>query len=156
MVDDNDFGAASVGGLDGRAGGGAAIDGDDEPCTLLGKPGERRRRRAVAFAEAVGDVGCRNLAVGAQEALDERHRGCAVDVVIAENGDGLARDDGAGEPLGCRLHVLQACRVGQEMTQRRIEKVGKRRCIGAACGKQPPDQLRQTMGLRDGQRRRGA
>jgi len=83
-------------------------------------------------------------------------RGCAVDVVIAENCDGLARDDGAGEPLGCRLHVLQACRVGQEMTQRRIEKVGKRRCIGAACGKQPPDQLRQTMGLRDGQRRRGA
>ena len=40
MVDDNDIGAASVGGLDGRAGGGAAIDGDDERRPLLGKPGQ--------------------------------------------------------------------------------------------------------------------
>ena len=94
--------------------------------------------------------------MGAQEALDQRHRGSAVDVVIAEDGDGLARDDGAGEALGAALHVLQACRVGQEVAERGIEKVGKRRGVGAACGEQPSDQLRQSMGLRDGERRRGA
>src|SRR5262245_63590300 len=103
MIDDNDFGAASVGGLDGRRGGGAAINGDDKPRSLPGKPDERGRRRAVAFAEAVGDVGCRSLPVGAQEALDERHRGRAIDVVVAENGYGLAGDDGAYE-IG-RAHV---------------------------------------------------
>jgi hypothetical protein len=152
VVDDNDLGAASVGGLDGSAGSGAAINGDDESRPLVGKPGERGWRRAVAFAEAVGDVGCRTLPVGAQEALDERHGGCPIDVVIAENGDGLACADGTGETLRRLLHVLQACRIGQEMAEGWIEEVGNRRGIGAARGKQPPDQLRQAVGLGDGHR----
>src|SRR6478752_10729526 len=73
MVDDDDFGPTLVGCLDGGAGGSAAINGDDERRSLLRKPGEGRRRRAIAFGGTVGDVGRRYLTVGAQEALDQRH-----------------------------------------------------------------------------------
>ena len=37
MIDDDHLRAARIGGLDGRASGGAAIDGDDEGRALLGE-----------------------------------------------------------------------------------------------------------------------
>ena len=54
-------------------------------------PASAAARRAIALGQTVGDVGCHALAVGAQESLDQRHRGRAVNVVVAEHGDGLAR-----------------------------------------------------------------
>ena len=106
MVDDDDFGAGSVGGVDGGLGGGAAIDGEDEAGAVLDKIGKRLGARAVAFGQAIGNIGRGRLSVRAQETLDQRHRSCAVDVVVAENGDRLACPDGGGEAIGRSLHVL--------------------------------------------------
>ena len=97
MVDDDDFRAGSIGGGDGGLGGGAAIDGEDEAGALLDKIGKRLRRRAVAFGEPIGNIGRGHLSMRAQEALDQRHRSRAVDVVVAEYGDRLACPDGGGE-----------------------------------------------------------
>ena len=59
--------------------------------------------------------------MGAQEALDQRHRGSAVDIVVAEDGDWLRGANGAGEALRASLHVLEACRVRQEVAERGVE-----------------------------------
>ena len=56
----------------------------------LTQPGKRLRRRAIAFGEPVGNIGGGTVPMGAQEALDQRDRGRAVDVVVAEYGDRLA------------------------------------------------------------------
>ena len=55
--------------------------------------------------------------MGAQEALNQCHRRSAVDVVVAEYGDWLRGANGAGEALCASLHVLEACRVRQEVTE---------------------------------------
>ena len=141
MVDNDHLRAARVGSLDGRAGRGAAIDGDDEGRTLLGKRGERGRRRPVAFGEAVGDVGRRRLPVGAQEALDQRHGRRAINIVVAEDGDRLGSADGAGEALRAPLHVLKACGVRQEVPERGVEVMRQCRSVGATRGEEAPDQL---------------
>ena len=70
----------------------------------------------------------------AEKALDQRDRGRAVDIVVAEHGDRLARLDGGCEAIGRFLHVLQARRVWQQRFERWIEEAGDRLRICAARG----------------------
>ena len=106
MVDDDDFRAGSIGRGDGGLGGGAAIHREDETGAVLDKIGKRIGARAVAFGQAIGNIGRGRLSMRAQETLDQRHRSRAVDVVVAEYGDRLACPDGGGEAIGRSLHVL--------------------------------------------------
>ena len=79
---------------------------------------------AVALGHAVGNVDARVEAVRGEEALHERGRAGAVDVVVAEHGDGLAcarsRRRAAPRPCPCRARVLgsgiSALMVGSSAT----------------------------------------
>ena len=64
-----------------------AIDGDDEIDPAILQPDQRASARAIAFHQAVGDVGDRIGAEAAQQQDQQRRAGRAVDVIIAENGD---------------------------------------------------------------------
>ena len=90
VIDDDDLRAGLVGGGDGVDRCSAAIDGEDETRAVSNQPCKRLRRRPIAFGEPVGDIGGGTVRMGAQEALDQRDRGRAVDVVVAEYGDRLA------------------------------------------------------------------
>ena len=71
VIDDDDFGAGLIGGFDGGLAGGAAVDGQNESRSLGHELGERRRRRAIAFGEAVGNIGRCFASMGAQITLDQ-------------------------------------------------------------------------------------
>ena len=123
VVDDDDFGAGLVGGGDGGLCRGAAIDREDEPRAVFApRPASASGRRAVAFGEPVGNISRHALPMGAQEALDQRHGGRAVDVVVAEHGDRLVGPYGGGKARGRLLHVLEARGVRQQ----RLERAGSR------------------------------
>ena len=87
MVGDDDVEPAFSGLGDLVDGRDPAVDGEDEPATLVGEPGKRVAADAVALVEAArevpGDVG----AELAQEKNGERGRGDAVDVVVAVDAD---------------------------------------------------------------------
>ena len=76
----------------------AAVDADDQ-VVALAEPAHRRDVRAVALVDAVGDVERRRAAHPPQPDHDERRRGAAVDVVVGEDRDPLARADRAQEAL---------------------------------------------------------
>jgi hypothetical protein len=88
--------------------------------------------------------------MGAQEALDERDRGRAVDIVVAEHGNRLVSPDGRSEALGRLLHVLEARGVGQKRAERGVEIAGGGVGLHAARGKHAAEQFGQTVRLRNG------
>ncbi len=154
MIDDDDVEPGLGRGRKRRMRAGAAIDGDRHRDALRLEPQQRRRVRAVALALAVGDVEPDAAADGGEKALNERRRGRAVDIVVAEDGDELAVGDRAHQPRHRHVHVLQMRRVGQEVAQGRREEALRRLDLDAARGQQPADDLRQVETLR--QRQAGA
>ena len=94
--------------------------------------------RPVAFEEPVGNVEDRVEPAGAQHAHQERRRGGAVDVVIAEDRDVLLALDGVGEARGRRRHVGERVGVRHQAFHGRIEigfgVVGRRRRARRARG----------------------
>ncbi len=149
------------GGIQRRVGGRAAIDGDDEVRALGLELEKRRRVRAVAFLLAIRDIGQKPAADRLEEALQERRRGRAVDIVIAEHGHGLAAHDRLGDSV-CRLvHVEEDGGIGQCGAQARVQ-IG----FGLLDTDTPPDQHpahdvgnAESLGQRQGQtvvRRAGA
>ena len=83
--------------------GGAAIDGDEQRGALGRQPANRFDVGAVAFKDAVGNVDQRIEPAMAQMPGEQRRRGRAVDVVVAEDRDLLALRGGIGDPLRRRL-----------------------------------------------------
>ncbi|GFO82738.1 MAG: hypothetical protein A49_23650 [Methyloceanibacter sp.] len=152
VVEDDHLRPGAIGGLDGLAAGRAAIHGEDQPRALLHEPGQGFRRRAIAFGEAVGNVGQTRLSVRAQKTLYERHARCSVDVVIAEDPDRLAAHDRRCEPLGGAGHVLKARRVRHQGLQRRVEIAFGGLKLRAPCGQDTAQQFGQAVGLRYGRR----
>ena len=78
-------------------GAGAAVDGDEEGGAVAVESRDGGRVEAVAFAEAIGDIGDDAGAQRAQRLGHEGDGGDAVDVEVAEDGDRLAGRRGAGE-----------------------------------------------------------
>ena len=105
MVDDDHFDPRRLGLGDRIERLRAAIDRDDELRSRLTDFDERGARRAIAFHQPVGDIGADGKAEPAQQPHEQRRRGCAVDVVIAKDRDGLALLDRVGEPRGGGVHV---------------------------------------------------
>ena len=136
--------------------GGAAIDGDQERRAARGERAHRLDIRAVAFEQPVGNVDERLDAAMAQKPRQQRRRGRAVDVVIAEDRDRLAAHDGVGKPLRRFLHAGEHVRIGHRAPDRRIEKGIDRVDLDIAAGKDARQQFGQVVALRDRQRPRGA
>ncbi len=125
--------------------GGAAVDGDDQAVSRCGQPAQRRRVRSVAFADPIGDVDGHVGAEAAEKSDEKGAGGRAVNVVVAENGDRLIVNDGRRHPFGCRDHVAQQARVGQQPAQRGGAEVGGHGRIDAARRQNPSDHVRNLQ-----------
>ena len=148
VVVDHDHVEPGLGGVVERVeGADPAIDGDHDGHVLRREDAHGGAVRAVALAQAVGDVDRGRLGDGLEEAAEQRGRGGAVDIVVAEDGDRLSRLDRAGEPRDGRLHVAQVERVGQQAAERGVEVVGRLLGRDAAGREHAPDQLRHLDGL---------
>ena len=86
----------------------AAIDRDQQRRAALGERADRLDVRAVALEHAVGNVDHRIEAAVAQKARQQRGRGRAVDVVVAEDRDALAAHDRVGDARRRRLPCRSA------------------------------------------------
>ena len=88
-----------------------AVDGEHEPAAVLGEPGERLGRDAVALLEPARQM---PLDLGAERAKrqdGERGRADAVDVVVAVDADPRPRGDRGPDPLDRDRHVAEQQRV---------------------------------------------
>ena len=132
--------------------GGAAIDRDDQLGAIPGQRLDRRRVGAVALEHAIGNVDARLQAMRAEEALHERGRACAIDVVVAEHGNALATHDGIGQPRRPLVHVAQRARVRHQRLDAGVEHHRHLVDQNAARGQHAPQQLGQAVALADGSR----
>ena len=91
---------------------------------------------------------------GAQVLGEERRAAGAVDVVIAEDRDGLAREYSIGEARGGVLHAAQLVRVRQEVAQLRGKEARHLVHGDAAPGEHPRQDVGHAVALRDRGRNR--
>ena len=133
-------------------GGDAAIDRDDDGSAVLPDLQQRRRIGAVPLLATVRNVDADIAADGPEETQQQRRGGGAIDIVVAEHDDALARLDGPHEAPDGRVHVLQMRGIGQELAQRRFEKVGNRLEADVARRQQTANRIGQAMTLGDRQR----
>ena len=134
----------------------AAIDANQKLCAALGERPHGFDIRAVALEQAVGNVDDGLDAALAQIARQQRGRGRAVDVVVAENGDALAARHRVGNALRRLLHGGEHMRIGHRTLDGRIEKRVDRIGLDIAAGKDARQQFRQIVALRDSERAHGA
>ena len=125
----------------------AAIDGDEKLRAALGERADRLDIRAVALDDPVGNMDQVRRAAGAQVLGEERRAAGAVDVVVAEDRDDLAGQDGVGEALGGVLHVAQLVRVRQEVAQLRGKEARHLVHGDAAPGEHPRRARRARRGV---------
>ena len=118
----------------------------------LASDADRLGVRPVALEQPVGDVDHRVAPDRPQVAGEQRRRGRAVDVVVAEDRHRLAVDHGVGDPRRRNVHRGQHRGVGQEPLQRRIEEVRDVVRRDAAPGEHPRHDIGQRVALGDGQR----
>ena len=155
VVIDHDHLQAALGGERQRLeGGGAAVERDHQPAALRGEALERLRIGAVALEQAIGHVDDGLAADRLQIAREQRQRGRAVDVVVAEQAHRLARDDRIGQPLDRAVEVVQMRGVGQGLAQPRLDEGRHAVEREAAAGQDPADHLGQLAALADGERQR--
>ena len=132
----------------------AAIHGDEKPRAALGERADRLDVRPVSLEDAVGNVDQRVEPAAAQETREQRRRGRAVDVVVAEDGDLLAALDGIGDAARRCRHVSEHIGVRHQPLQRRIEIGGDRVRLDLAPGNDAGEQLRHAVALHDRERPR--
>ncbi len=129
----------------------AAIDADDQPRSPRRQAQQRRRVRAVAFDQPVGDVRDHRAAESAEEAGHQRGGTGAVHVIVAEHRDRLAPLHGKSQAISGGVHVGEQRRVGQQRAQGGGEEIRRGFHPDAARGEQSPDDLRQFQPLGDGE-----
>ena len=120
---------------------GAAVDGDRQRCAAPLQFDQRRARRAIALHQPVGDIDHRLDAEAAEQDRQQRRGGRTVDVIIAENGDGLAGLDRVGQPRRRLVHVPERRGVGQEIADGRRAVAGEVGFLDAAGQQQLVDQV---------------
>ena len=152
VVVDHDEVEAGPPGLGQRLeGGDAAIDRDDDGGAVFPDLQQGRRVGAVAFLAAVRNVDADVAADTPEEAQQQRRRGGAIDVVIAEHDDALARLDGPHQAGNRGVHVLEMRRIGQEPAQRRLEEIADRLEVDITRRQQTADRVGQAMALGNGE-----
>ena len=91
---------------------------------------------------------------GAQEDRQQRRRGGAVDVIVAENCDPLATHSSVGHAVRRALHVGETIGIGHQPFERGVEKGFDAIDLDIAPGEDAGEQFRQPVALRDGERAR--
>lgn len=132
--------------------GGAAIDGDEQRGALGRQSANRFGVGAVALENAVRDMDQRIEPAMAQVPGQQRRRGGAIDVVVAEDRDLLAPRRRVRDPLRRGLHLSHGERIRHQLPDGRIEKVGDRVDVHPAARQHPRQQFRQLVPLHDGER----
>ena len=135
--------------------GGAAIDGNQQRRAAAGERADRLDVGTVAFENPVGDMHDRLAAADPHEARQQRRRGRAIDVIVAEDRDLLAAQHRVRQPLRRLLHRGDGVRVGHQPPNRRIEERLDLVDFHAAAGQDARQQLGHVVPLRDRQRARG-
>src|SRR6516165_5743741 len=149
MIDNDDLEPGRGGIGEGQMGVRPAIDGDDEARSFRAETQQRRRVWAVAFAQTIRNVDARPASDGCKKTHQQRRRCRAVDIVVAEDSDGLALAHGSHEPCRRSLHVAQMRRVGELVAQARCEKTVRMVMVDAALSEQPTNNFRQCQAYGD-------
>ena len=136
--------------------GGAAIHRHQQRGALAREHADRLGIGAVAFKDPVGNMNQRVEPAMAQVPRQQRRRGGAVDIVIAEDRDLLAPDRGLRDALGGGFHLGHGVGIGHQFADGRIEKILDRVEFDVAAGQHPRQHFRQLIALRDRQRPRRA
>ena len=125
----------------------AAIDGDEQRRALLRQRIDRLHIRAIALKNAIRNMDKKRRSGSAEKIRQQRRRAGAIDVVVAEDGDRLARLDRRCEPRRRRYHVDKDIGIGHQPAQGRIEIERRLFRRDAAPGKDPRQQVRMAMQL---------
>ena len=150
MIDDDHIEPCLGSGLERGKGGDAAIDRDDDAGTFILEAEQRRRVRSIALALPVRDIDHDATARGLEKAPEQRRRGGAVDIVIAEHGDRLAPLERLDEARHGLVHVEEVRRIGQLVLETRLEKTLGRLGRDAAAREEPANELGACEALRNG------
>ena len=154
MVDDDDRHAELACFRQRLEAGGAAIDGDEQRRALARKRAHRLDVGAIALEDAVGDVDQGIEPAMAQMPGQQRRRGRAIDVVIAEDRDLLAARGRIRNALRRRLHLRHGMGIGHQFADGRIEKILDLVDPDIAARQHARQHFRQLVALRDRQRPR--
>ena len=150
VVDDQHLGPRLDGGGDRLVGERAAVEAQDQRALGRQRP-HRGDVGPVALGHPVGDVDPGGDPHRPQPAHQQRGRGGAVHVVVAEEADLLACARRAGQAVGGEVHVAQHGGVGHQLAQGRGE-IGRRRLRhDPARGQHAADHLRRLEALGDGE-----
>ena len=122
MVDDDDIEPVRHRRLERRVRRGAAVDGDHHRRALGAECAQRLDVGTVALGLAVRDVDRHRAPEGGEKTHQQRRRGGAVDVVIAQHADGLALAYRLDQPFHRPVHVAEVRRIGQRCAQGRVEE----------------------------------
>ena len=87
-----------------------------------------------------------------EKAPEQRCRGCAVDVIIAEDRDLFPAHDRIGKSGSGHLHVAKDMRIRHQRSHCRIEKACDLVLLHSPAGKDPRQQLGHALALRHGKR----
>ena len=136
--------------------GGAAIHRHQQRRALAGEHAHRLDIGAVAFENPVGNMDQRIEPAMAQMPGQQRRRGGAVDVVVAEDRDLLAARRRVRDALGGGFHLRHGVGIGHQFADGRIEKILDRVDLDIAPRQHPRQHFRQLIALRDRQRPRRA
>ena len=129
-----------------------AVDGDQKGGALACQSGDRLVIRAVAFGNTVGDMYQGIEARGAEKGAKQRGRGCAVDIVVAEDGDALAFCDRPLQSLDCRIHVRECARIRKQIAQGRLQEPRAGLGRDTPAGQHTGDKVGHAMALHHSQR----
>ena len=135
-----------------RVAGGAAVDRDEEACSLPREAADRVRIRTIAFEKTVGNVNDGPGAAMGEIAPEQRRRRGPVDVIVAEDRNPFPAHHCIREPPGGRRHVGERVRIRHERAHARIEEDGDFVCLELATRKNARQELRDIVALRDRKR----
>ena len=147
VIDDEDVGAETARQCQRFVARRAAIDRNDQPGSLADQRLDGTGVRSVALEQPIRNVDPRRRLVVPQKPRQQRRRAGAVNVVVAENRNGLPAFDRVGEARRGLVHVTQEARVRHQRFERRIEE--RRHIVepNAASREHTAHQLGQAVAL---------
>lgn len=107
---------------------------------------------AIAFKDTVRNVDQRIEPAVPQMPGEQRRRGRAVDIIVAEDRHLLLAHGGIGDPRRCRFHLRHGVRIRHQLADRRVEKILDGIDLDAAPRQHPRQHFGQLVALHDSQR----
>ncbi len=134
--------------------GGAAIHRHQQSRALVGQHADGFDVGAVALKDPVRDVDQGIKPAMAQVPGQQRRRGRAIDIVVAEDRHLLTSCRGIRDALGGGFHLRHGVGIGHQLADGGIEKILDRIEFDIAARQHPRQHFRQLIALRDRERPR--